>query len=404
MQTLRNLLLTVCLLGIAMKTNAATPRHSLADDQPNFAGLAIDQSGQFVDMDPVHKSDPRDNLALYGQRPTLLLVSVHPSWKADEIKEYVKTVKRVDKLAAKWERAGFDVLCVMPQAWMEQKGKRIALDLVDRAKPSHMSCALRADRDLHSLFEQPVKGDLLAIRYGSELSFRWALIEELGVVRASGSDVFDKSLETRLESIELPALCKNSTTERIFDAINEWRLGDAEEQLAKLEAGVAADRFESEIAELRERITKAEQHFRKVFCAPYQDRKMLADHVDQLDRLAAMFGTESANGDRLRAESQALRQSENYAAAVRQRERYRAMIQLADDLEAAVDREYEARMGKRADYDEAQYYAAVLELYPAAIEQLNLYVKEERESPYYKVVAMILMDVNEELAYARESQ
>lgn len=398
-----NPMLTLLLASCLSAATLAPPTAAPIGDTTDFTGFVLDKSGELVDVVPVEKSDPRDNVALFGQRPTLLLVSVNPSWNAGEIKNYVKTLKRVDKLAAKWEQSGFEVLCIVPQAWMEQKGKRIALDLVDRAKPDNMSCARLGDWDIYSPFEQPVRDDLLVTRYGTELTFRWAVIQELGAISASGDDVFDKSLEELRKSLKAPEVSLDGSTKRCFSALAEWRLGDAEELLAKLESGAAAERYATEIEELRGRIELAEAYYRRVFCEPLRERGMLAEYVDQLERLAGMFGAASENGTRLRAEAESVRGESSYAASVVFRERYLAMRALQAELEAAVDREYESRAGEREDFDEATYYAAVEKLYPAAIEQLNTYVKEQRESPYYRTIASILMELNEDLTYARRS-
>ncbi|MCA8981562.1 MAG: hypothetical protein H6831_08290 [Planctomycetes bacterium] len=398
MNTLRTLLLAAGLLGASL-----IPAPAARAERTDFAGFELDCSGRLVEIDATQKGDPRDNLALFGQRPTLVLVSVNPRWNADDIKDYVKTLKRVDKLAAKWEQDGFEVLCIVPQAWMEQKGKKIALDLVDRAKPNHMTCARLDEWDIDSPLDQPVRDELLETRYGSELGFRWALIAELGTIAASGDDVFDKSVEDLRKSLQASPACKDGSTKRCFAALAEWRLGDAEEQLAKLESGAAAERCAAELEELHARLQRAEEHYRKVFCAPLQERGMLAEYVTRLERLAAMFRTESESGSRVSAEVQAIRAQDDYAAAVEQYERYLEMRKLRTELEAAVDSEYDARARADADYDEAAYYAAVAKLYPAAIERLNAYVKEQRDSPYCKTIGIILMDLREELTYAQQS-
>ncbi len=199
-------------------------------------------------------------MALYGLRPTLVLVPIKTQWDAGDLKQYVKTFKKADKLAKKWTSDGFDVLCIVPQVTMRAKGKPVELDLVGRGKPKHMTCAVETDWDIYSPFEDRVMEDLLKTPYETDFGFRWVVIGEPGVVSDAGSDVFDKSLEKLRKSLELPLSSKNSTITRAFDAICEWRLGDAEALIAELEAGPLAERFPDELAQLNGLIAFAEEY------------------------------------------------------------------------------------------------------------------------------------------------
>ena len=404
MNTLRTLILAACFLTGATPLARSWAPASLVGDPADLVGLTLDKSGELLDVAPREEGDARDNVALFGLRPTLVLVPIKTQWDPGDIKQHVKTFKKVDKLAKAWERDGFDVLCIVPQVTMRAKGKPVELDLVKRGKPKHMTCAVEADWDIYSPFEDRVREDLLKTSYDSEFGFRWVLIGEPGVVTAAGSNVFDKSLEKLRKSLELPLQSKNSTITQAFDAICEWRLGAAEALIAELEAGPLAERFPDEIARLNELIAVAEEYYRQVFCAPYEAQKYAADHVDEVERLAAMYGTESENGDRVRAEAEELRAAPGFDDAVQFRERYREVRAVYDALEERVSDEYASRRGDDQGYDEVMYDAVVVDLYPAAIEQLSTFVKEQRESPYYKPVAMILMELKEDLAYARESQ
>jgi hypothetical protein len=393
MNTLRTLIFALLpLLGFAPPTHSSAYTLPVGDSA-DLVGMPLDKSGVLLDVTPREEGDSRDNVALFGLRPTLVLVPIKTQWDPGDIKQHVKTFKKVDKLAKAWERDGFDVLCIVPQVTMRAKGKPVQLDLVGRGKPKHMTCAVVADWDIYSPFEDRVMEDLLKTAYDSEFGYRWVVIGEPGVVTAAGSNVFDKSLGKLRKSLELPLQSKNSTIAQAFDAICGWRLGAAEALITELEAGPLAERFPDEIARLHELVTMAEEYYRRMFCTPYEGLKYAAEHVDELERLAAMYGAESENGDRVRAEAEALRAAPGFDDAVRFRERYREARAVYDALEERVSDEYASRRGDDQGYDEVMYDAVVVDLYPAAIEQLSTFVKEQRQSPYYKPVAMILMEL-----------
>lgn len=389
--------LSATLLLVASSSLSSAPH---AQPAPDLAGKQLDGSATLVDLRPLSAEDRRDNLCLFGQRPTLVVVGTHVEWKKKEAKAYTKRIKKLDKFAAKWKRDGVDVLFIAPRARIfdGKGGEPLELELIAKSKPKNLICA-----HLGEELPEEVAGELLATVYTSELQFNWALLDGLGAISASGGDLLAKdnakAMEKLRKSLSHSELGSSKQTKAVFEALNQWRLGEADDLLGELEAAEDGERSEVQ-AEMRTRLVEAAAYYRRTLCYPQEERGFLPEYVEQLEHFASHHLGESELASSVMAEVEATRSAPEFAGLSEQRAKYKAALAVYEDMDDAVERIYEESMGKNRAYDEAKYNSAIREVYPGAIEELRDHVKALEGSPYRREVAILLMEAKEDLQYA----
>lgn len=398
MSPLRTLFALALLCGSSLP---ASPRTPSADE---LAGMTLDASGRLADLRPLARGDRRDNVALFGHRPTLVVVGSQVEWRKTKTKDYVKRIKELDKLAKSWTRAGAEVLFVAPVARIFDAGgdPPEELALIKKAKPKYMICAHVAMAGPAAPASEAVLERLLQTEYSQELEFRWALIETLGVVAASGPDVFAADVAERRAALEVPEWADRAATKKAFAALNEWRLGEAEALLARLESDSKASEQAESIASLRARLERSEEHYRRVFCAPQAERRYLPEAIAELERLGSRYFAEGSTAARLSVEVAEARSTSEFEQAAAQQAQYLELLTAHEAMEAEVERVYLEAMGKTRGYDEQKYNQAILDVYPETLARLRSYVDGHPDSPYRAELARLLMYAQEDLQDARE--
>jgi len=358
----------------------------------DLAGLRLDASGELEVLRRSDRGDRRTNLALYGQRPTLLVLATTASWRESKSRDYVKQLKALDKRASKWTRAGVEVVYIDGPAWIQDGDEMVDLDLTARAKVKHMTCVRPAAWPVHETRDEPARDELLRPAYTEDLEFRWVLLEELGVIAASGKDALDKALTKRLAALEPDPLAVDSTTKKAFAALDAWRLDDVEARIAQLEETDAPS-----APALRARLEAAEAHYRAVFHAPEAERGYLVEAAAYLERLGDVHYGGGKGAERIRAELLALRASPEFVRAEEHHARFQEQLAVFEAMELRLSDVYEASIDKRTDYDEPKYNQAIREVYPEPLARLTEYVRTQTDSPYRAAIASLVSYAREEL-------
>ncbi len=96
-----NMLRTLLLSTLSCLCTGETSFCAQPAAQEDLAGMHLDASGRLSDLRLQSKGDLRDNVALFGHRPTLVVVGTRVQWRKSRAKDYVKSIKQLDKLAAK---------------------------------------------------------------------------------------------------------------------------------------------------------------------------------------------------------------------------------------------------------------------------------------------------------------
>lgn len=393
-------------LGLAVSATSslracAGPTPLSTTSQPRAAdlgGLHLDASGELVVLRHAERDDRRANLALYGQRPTLLVFGTTASWRESKAKEYVKALKALDKRATKWARAGVEVVYVDTLAWVQDGDDRVDLDLTARAKVKHMTCVRAADGSLHETRGEPAREQLLQPAYTEQLEFRWVLLEELGVVAASGDDALDKGLTKRLGALEPNPLAAASSTKKAFAALDAWRLGDVERRVIELEAN-----DDPSASALRAKLLAAEAHFRAVFHAPEVERGYLVEAAAHLEQLAEVHYAEGPGAERVREEVAALRATPVFARAAEHHAQFQEQLATYERMDRRLAEVYEASLGRSEEYDELKYNKAIREVYPEPLAHLTEFVRTQTDSPYRRAIASLVTYAREELQDAGDA-
>ena len=357
-----------------------------ADD---LAGLRLDGSGALEVLRRKDRDDTRTNLALYGQRPTLLIRPTTVEWRESKAREYVKQLRALDKRAAKWSRAGIEVVYLDVPAWVQDGDERLDLDLTARAKVKHMTCVRAAPADFSETRDEPARRALLSPEYADEFLFRWVLMEELGVVATSGTDALARPVMKRIEDVEPDPLASNGKTRKALAALDAWRLGEVEQALTKLEGADAEA--------LRARLEEAEAHYRAVFHAPEAERGYLVEAAAHLQRLAEVHYGKGAGAERVREELSALRGTPEYTRAEAHYAGFQEQLAIYEAMEQRLEEVYEASIRDATHYDEGKYNQAIREVYPEPLARMTEFVRTQTESPYRKAIAALVMYAREEL-------
>lgn len=343
------------------------------------------------------KGDSRSSLDQFGMRPTLVVVPCQNHPGSDVLERQLQALSQVDRLASKWRRAGGEVVCLDPLLKIEKSdGRRESARVLERARMKHTLCATLEDDTLRFVIESDIRDRLFRQPFVDAPEFRWVFLGEPGTVTSRGQDVFGEEVRSLLKTISAPALSIDRGTARCFEAINEWRLADAQKSIAKVRSK------EAEQAErLEQMLESTVARYRRVHVEPLAERGLLTELAVVLDHLVEVSGKRTDLGGALRGELENLRSSDRYAAASQQRIIRDTTMKLLDEVEDAVDAAYTKAMNGRGGYDQAVYSKQVATLYPATIERVADYVRQHSESPYRREVALFLMEFREELQYAR---
>ncbi len=156
------------------------------------------------------------------------------------------------------------------------------------------------------------------------------------------------------------------------------------------------------MAALRAKLEQAESYYRKIFCEPFKDVGYIPEYVEGLESLATEHFRGLGASARIAAEISALKEEASFAVVLKQQSAYHAILKIYAEMESGTQRAYEVALGKSRSYDEMKYNQAIAGVYPGAIKEMESYLGSNRQSPYYKEIALLVMEAREDLAYARE--
>ncbi len=367
------------------------------------ADMAMDTSCRIVASKPLARGDLRDNIALFGQRPTLVVFPAQVKWMKTKAKDYVRAFKKADKYVSKWRRQGLDIVLVIPRARIWKAGSKsiYEFDFAKKVKAKHCT-AVEIEWQAVPERGDTIVSDLL-IHTGKtpELELRWAFISKLGVIQNAGDNLYGKQLKAQIKEVRLPQVAKNPATKKIFEAINQWRLSDAVTLITKMKKGPAGEQNMQPLQELEEMIDAAETHYQELYANRNKARGYLPEYSESLSTLANRYLGGSSRGDVLLASIKELKASEKFVQVEAQRKAYKALESAFETAETKVDKAYSKANGKR-NYNEFLYSQKLVEIYPPVVEAMRQFVRDQRGSPYYKEGALLLMDTQETLAYSKQ--
>lgn len=372
---------------------------SLAASMPAQMGqsVAIGRSVPLRAIATPTKSDARYQLSQFGLRPTLVVVPCRSKFDKKVPKSYLKRLTRLDRLADKWRRAGGEVVCLDPRGVVRlSKDKRKDAEVLRRGRLKKVFCTAIADDPLEFVLESNVQEQHLFQPFEDEPVFRWVLLGEPGRITKSGGDVFASDVQAMLGTLEAPSLATDKRTRKGFDAINEWRLGDAQRAIARL-----SEEHADAARRLQQLLDRAVARHQQDHCAPLAERGLLVEHAEELERLAAAADPRTELGRKFTVDLDALRASPEFDRAAAHRDLRNRMLARLTATEDAVDKAYDKVAVRFDGYNDKAYNQLVVDNYPTAIADVAAYVRDNRASPYHREVALLLMEFKEDLQYAR---
>ncbi|MCA8935831.1 MAG: hypothetical protein KDB68_06460 [Planctomycetes bacterium] len=351
-------------------------------------------SWELIDAKLRDKDDKRTNMALLGSKPTMLFVLgsyLSGSVGSKNSKPTDAEKKRQDRLLELFhdleKHAGanhekYDVYIVF--STLADRDREAIRELFDDAKPEYLLLAELSynntkrdnnfDNYWSNLIAKPESG-MVADKDDAPYPLgSWVWIPTPGTAEAWGVWGFESEL-TRLDdwarASETPAALKveDSDCREIAALMAQWRLGDAEKKLEKLEKkGGPADA--ANIEALRDYEAYLEKSYRALFSAPQKEAGYLVEYADALQKLGEeLFGKGSTRGGEILDEVKAFRKTDEYEHIEMAK---KAFDKLSDRIYSDLNGNVHGQ-----DYDE--HHARIMAKHKTGIDKFN---KEYGDTPY----------------------
>ena len=354
------------------------PLHAQAGWQQDDAlvGHAVDASVVLHEARSPVRGDVRDNLALFGGggMPTVVIVTTSRSrWSKSDLRTEAKRLKKVDKLARSWRKAGIETVLLTPRPYTTGK----PFDLLGRARlKSTIHAYLHWNGRAERSGAATLQDTLFRATFTEQLEFRWFRLGALGTIDASGADILADAKRASARAHEDGA--------SIDEDLAQWHLQDA-------------------CADDPDRVDAAIAHFRDVFVTPHVDRGYLPEAVDALRRVAAWIGdAPCAAAQKVRADLESLPASDGYDTLEAAHSALERILAAEAEARRAVDTTYEDLLRRSGSdgYDKEAYARALHDHLPEIVRALDDFLASFGETPYRRDASIVLAEIREELADA----